>query len=148
MKGAPNETLLKDDTVWQATSAYINDVFINEDIASATMMRQHLVNFGLASKEPEQQQNGAQVFGLTVQEEGKILIWEWGPKHATGPYSTWHVLILWKASQALPSVNGTGWLQHSLGGERQRWQRIGMTKWQSRHKSAPRRPHARKVVCW
>ena len=52
-------TLLKDDAVWQATSAYINDVFINEDIASVTRVRQYLANFGLASKEPGRLQNSA-----------------------------------------------------------------------------------------
>ena len=96
-------TLSKDDAVRQATSAYIDDVFINKDIDSATRVRQHLANFGLVSKESEELQNSAQVLGLTVQEEGKMLIWEQGPKHATGPYPTQRVLILWKASQALPS---------------------------------------------
>ena len=96
-------TLSKDDAVQQATSAYIDDVFINEDIVSATRVRQHLANFGLVSKEPERLQNGAQVLGLIVREVGKILIWKRGPKRATGPYPTQHVLILWKAGQALPS---------------------------------------------
>ena len=54
-------TSSKDDAVWQATSAYIDNVFINKDIASATRVRQYLANFGLASKEPEQLQNSAQV---------------------------------------------------------------------------------------
>ena len=73
-------TLSKFDTVRQATSAYIDDVFINEDIASATRVRQHLANFGLASKKPEQLQNNTRVLGLTVQEEGKMQIWERGNK--------------------------------------------------------------------
>ena len=59
MQAIVEATFSKDDAVWQATSAYIDDVFINEDIASATRVRQHLTNFGLASKEPERLQNGA-----------------------------------------------------------------------------------------
>ena len=46
MRAVVEATLLKDDTVWQATSAYIN-----EDIASATRARKHLANFRLVSKE-------------------------------------------------------------------------------------------------
>ena len=49
----------KDDAVRQATSAYIDDVFINEDIVSATRVKQHLANFGLTSKEPERLKNSA-----------------------------------------------------------------------------------------
>ena len=45
--------LSKHDTVRQATLVYIDDVFINEDIVSATRVKQHLANFGLKSKEPE-----------------------------------------------------------------------------------------------
>ena len=55
-----------DDAVWQAMSAYIDNVFINEDIASTTRVRQHLANIGLASQEPEQLQNSAQVLGFPV----------------------------------------------------------------------------------
>ena len=78
MQAIVEATLSKDDAVWQTTSAYIDDVFINEDIASATRVRQHLANFRLAGQEPEWLLNGARVLGLTVREEGKMLIWERG----------------------------------------------------------------------
>ena len=52
-------TLSKDDTVRQATSSNIDNVFINEDLSSSTRVRQYLANFGLASKEPEELQNDA-----------------------------------------------------------------------------------------
>ena len=39
MRAIVEATLLKDDAVRQATLAYIDDVFINEDIASATRVR-------------------------------------------------------------------------------------------------------------
>ena len=74
MRTIVEATLSKDDAVQQAASAYINDVFIKEDIASATSMRQHLANFGRTSKEPEWLQNSARMLGLTVQEEGNMLI--------------------------------------------------------------------------
>ena len=48
MRAIFEATFSKDDAVWQATSAYID-----EDIVSATGLRQHSANFGQASKEPE-----------------------------------------------------------------------------------------------
>ena len=77
--------LSKDDAVRQATSAYIDDVFINEDIVSATRVKQNLANFGLKSKEPEQLQNSARVLDLTVQEKDKMLIWERGNEVSSVP---------------------------------------------------------------
>ena len=76
MRAIVEAALSKDDAVRQATSAYIDDVFINEDIVSATRVKQHLANFGLKSKEPERLQNGTRVLGLTVREKDKMLIWE------------------------------------------------------------------------
>ena len=78
MRAIVEATLSKDNEVRLATSAYIDDVFINKDIVSATRVRQHLANFGLASKEPERLQNGARVLSLTVREVGKMLTWERG----------------------------------------------------------------------
>ena len=78
MRAIVEAALSKDDAVRQATSAYIDDVFINEDIVSATRVKQHLTNFGLKSKEPERLQNGTRVLGLTVREKDKMLIWERG----------------------------------------------------------------------
>ena len=78
MRAIVEAALSKDDAVMQATSAYIDDVFINEDIVSAIRVKQHLANFGLKSKEPDRLQNGARVLGLTVREKDKMLIWERG----------------------------------------------------------------------
>ena len=53
MQAIVEATLSNDDAIRQATSAYIDDVLIIENIPSTTRVRQHLANFGLASKEPE-----------------------------------------------------------------------------------------------
>ena len=76
MQAIVEAALSKDDAVRQATSAYIDDVFINEDIVFATRLKQHLANFGLKNKEPERLQNGARVLGLKVWEKDTMLIWE------------------------------------------------------------------------
>ena len=68
MRAIVEAILSKDDAVQHATSAYFDDVFINEDIASATRMRQHLTYFGLATKELDRLKNGARLLGLTFRE--------------------------------------------------------------------------------
>ena len=85
MQAIVEAALSKDDAVRQVISAYIDDVFINEDIVSATRVKQRLANFGLKSKEPERLQNSARVLGLTVREKDKMLIWEQGDEVPSMP---------------------------------------------------------------
>ena len=58
--------LSKDETIQQATFAYIDDVYVNNSMVPAEQVRQHLSQFGLKSNDPEHLKNGTQVFGLDV----------------------------------------------------------------------------------
>ena len=58
--------LMKDKRIQRATSAYIDDVYVDECIVPVALVKEHLYSFGLLSKEPERLQDGAQVFGLLV----------------------------------------------------------------------------------
>ena len=58
--------LTKDKRIQQATSAYIDDVDVDESIVPAVRVKEHLCSFGLLSKEPERLQDGARVLGLQV----------------------------------------------------------------------------------
>ena len=42
-----------DEAVRQATSSYIDDIFVNEGILSAQAVKEHFESFGLTCKEPE-----------------------------------------------------------------------------------------------
>ena len=53
-------------TVQQATSAYIDDIFINNSVPPAEQMRHHFLWFGLESKDLEQFEDGARVLVLEV----------------------------------------------------------------------------------
>ena len=55
--------LTKDKRIQRATSAYIDDVYVDESIAPAARVKEHLCSFGLLSKEPERLQDGARVLG-------------------------------------------------------------------------------------
>ena len=60
----------------QGTSAYIDDIFINEDIVKANHLKAHLQRFGLTSKPPEQLVGGTLVLGLRVWGEDGGLFWK------------------------------------------------------------------------
>ena len=125
-------TLSKDDANLQVTTSYIDNVFINENIASATRVRQHLSNFGVTSKELERLQNGARVLSLTEWVEGNMLIWEWGNENPSIPnVLTWCSVFSFcgKLVRHFPVVNGSRWQQYLLRWEQQTWQKIGMTRW-------------------
>ena len=71
------EAILKQDPVVRAgTSAYIDDVYVNEDIISAEVVQSHLDRFGLSSKPPERLRDGARVLGVRVEQEGHDLVWK------------------------------------------------------------------------
>ena len=48
----------QDEAVQQATSPYIDDIFVNEGILSAQAVKEHFESFGLTCKEPERLQDG------------------------------------------------------------------------------------------
>lgn len=56
----------QDEAVQQATSSYIDDIFVNENLMSAQSVRMHFESFGLTCKEPERLCDGAKVLGLHV----------------------------------------------------------------------------------
>lgn len=80
IQGIVDAALLKGDTIQQATSTYIDNVFINKNIASAASVRQHLVNFGLVSKVQEWLQGDPWVLGLKILGECNMLKWKRGNK--------------------------------------------------------------------
>ena len=67
--------LTKDKCIQRATSAYIDDVYVDESIVPAACVKEHLYSFGLLSKEPERLQDGARVLGLQVWGEDNSLYW-------------------------------------------------------------------------
>ena len=58
--------LKKDKRIQQATSDYIDDVYVDENIVPAVRVKEHLYSFGPLSKEPERVQDDSRVLGLQV----------------------------------------------------------------------------------
>ena len=57
---------MQDESTVKATSAYVDDIYVNEDIMSADAVRTRLQSFGLISKNPKRLKDGALVLGLEV----------------------------------------------------------------------------------
>ena len=74
MKAVIHCVLSQDSDVKEGSSAYIDDILVNEDIVKATCVEAHLRNFGLTSKPHERVADGARVLGLRVLKEGESLV--------------------------------------------------------------------------
>ena len=65
--------MAQDETIQGATSSYIDNIFVNESVYTAAHVRDHLLQFGLTCKDPEQLRDGTRVLGLRVMEKhGKL----------------------------------------------------------------------------
>ena len=76
MKAVLAKVLSQDDTIQQATSPYPDDVFVNENVASAEQVEHHTSQFGLTCKPAEKLASGARVLGLDVWGEPGKLLWK------------------------------------------------------------------------
>ena len=76
MKAVLTTVLKQDETVGRATSAYLDDIMVNEDIASVASVESHLLQFGLECKPAERVADGARVLGLYVWGERGELHWK------------------------------------------------------------------------
>jgi len=85
MRSIVNTVVAQDERVKTATSSYIDDIFVNETICSASRVKKHLERFGLTCKAPEKLRCGTRVLGLHVWEERNKLRWCRGGEPPTPP---------------------------------------------------------------
>ena len=71
-------TLSQDPTIKQAMLSYIHDLYINEGMASADKVKEHLESYGLTCKALEWLKDGARVLGLHVLNNKGTLDWKRG----------------------------------------------------------------------
>ncbi|KFD64015.1 hypothetical protein M514_23725 [Trichuris suis] len=64
--------------VSKGTSAYLDDILVDETIVSAHAVRKHLARYGLECKSPQKVSEGARVLGLAVWGERDTLQWARG----------------------------------------------------------------------
>lgn len=58
--------LFQEETIEKASSVYINDVYVTENVVPVSHIAEHLSHFDLISKDPEHVAGNASVLGLTV----------------------------------------------------------------------------------
>ena len=75
MKSVVTAVLTQDETVDRATSSYLDDIFVNEDVTSAQFIEKHLSRYGLECKPAERVADGARMLGLDVWGERCELRW-------------------------------------------------------------------------
>ena len=63
-------------TVDRATSSYLDDIFLNEDVVSVQCVENHLLRYGLEYKPAERVADGARVLGIEVWGERGELHWK------------------------------------------------------------------------
>ena len=76
MKSVFTAVLTQDETVDRATSSYLDDIFVNEDVVSDQCVENHLLRYGLDCKPTERVADGARVLGLDVWGERGELRWK------------------------------------------------------------------------
>ena len=76
MKSFIDAIVSQDYTIKSATSAYVDDIFINESLVPASHVQQYILDYGLVSKDPVWLRDG--VLGLQVWEKDCNLWWKRG----------------------------------------------------------------------
>lgn len=76
MKAVLNKVLEQDEQIRKAASPYVDDIYVDNDVASAEQVRDHLALYGLICKPPESVSDGARVLGLWVSSENGQLRWK------------------------------------------------------------------------
>lgn len=78
MSAIMNVVMSQDKEIRRATSSYIDDVYVNENVVSSTRVKEHLERFVLVCKATEPLQDGANVLGLPVSNDGDKIRWSRG----------------------------------------------------------------------
>ena len=76
MKSVLTAVLTQDETVDRATSSYLDDIFVNEDVVSVQCVENHLLRYGRECKPAERVADGARVMGLDDWGERGELRWK------------------------------------------------------------------------
>ncbi|KRZ07285.1 hypothetical protein T11_7743 [Trichinella zimbabwensis] len=66
MKAVLNCVLSQDPQVRRGTSAYIDDILVNESVVGVDRVKRHLAHYGLTCKTQERATDGARLLGLKV----------------------------------------------------------------------------------
>ena len=79
MKSVVSAIVEQDDKMKKATSTYLDDIFVDDNVVNMEYIRKHFSKYGLKSKDGERiDGSGAGVLGLTGKKVGGNLLWSRG----------------------------------------------------------------------
>ena len=113
MKSVIDAIISQDHTIKNATSAYVDDILLNESLVPASRV-QHFLDYGLVSKDPVRLRDGARVLGLQVWEKDGFLQWKRGSQIPEIPdgLTRWHVFSL--CGKLVGHFPVCGWLRVAI----------------------------------
>ena len=137
--------LTKNKRIQQATSANIDDVYVDENIVPAVRVKEHLYSFGLLSMELEKLQDGARVLGLQVWGEDNSLYWRRGKKIPDMPrvVTQWNIFSL--CGKLVGHLPVGGWLRVAVAFIKQKASDV-TTGWDDKIDDAPLNTMIKEVI--
>ncbi|XP_043189310.1 uncharacterized protein LOC122363759 [Amphibalanus amphitrite] len=105
--------LKRDPRVHTATSPYVDDILVNENIATALEVKGHLEALGLTCKSPEKVSEGARVLGIRVWGERQGLFWKQDNQDLQPPPKLTRREVFSLCGRLTSQVPVCGWLRVS-----------------------------------
>uniref|UniRef100_A0A5S6Q0Y6 RNase H domain-containing protein n=1 Tax=Trichuris muris TaxID=70415 RepID=A0A5S6Q0Y6_TRIMR len=111
MKAVINHVLSLSADVQRGTSAYLDDILVNEDIIDANRVKQHLASYGLACKDPERVWDGTRMLGLYVRKRNGAATWSRDSKLPSIPQRLTRRTIFSYCGELVGHYPVCGWLR-------------------------------------
>ena len=111
MKSVIDAIVSQHHTIKSATSAYVDNIFINESLVPASRIQQHFLDYGLVSKDLVRLREGARVLGLQVWEKDGILRWKWGSQIPEIPDGLTRQCVFSLCRKLVCHIPVCGWLR-------------------------------------
>ena len=111
MKSVIDAIVSQDHTIKSATSAYVDDILINENLVPASRAQQYFLDYGLVSKDPVRLRDGARVLGLQVWEKHGTLRWKQGSQIPEIPVGLTRLRVFYLCGKLVGHFPVYGWLR-------------------------------------
>uniref|UniRef100_A0A5S6QJ31 Uncharacterized protein n=1 Tax=Trichuris muris TaxID=70415 RepID=A0A5S6QJ31_TRIMR len=111
MKAVVDKVLSLAPEVSRGSSAYLDDIFVDESVVNRRVVSKHLAEYGLESKTPESVWEGARVLGLNVWGERNMLRWKRGTEIAELPKKLTRRTVFSYCGELVGHYPVCGWLR-------------------------------------
>uniref|UniRef100_A0A5S6R0A2 Integrase catalytic domain-containing protein n=1 Tax=Trichuris muris TaxID=70415 RepID=A0A5S6R0A2_TRIMR len=111
LKAILNFVLSQDPAIKRGTSAYVDDILVNEDVIPASRVKEELERYGLECKSPERLVDGARVLGLKVHSEHGRLMWTRGNAVGDVPQELTRRAVFAYCGELVGHLPVCGWLR-------------------------------------